>query len=85
MLTTCEAARACSIGKPLANRAALARSMEAAGAPDALEGRDLGTQGIDRPPADVVPGDVEMASHGGSIQLKPSDEGVVFELQFPVA
>ena len=26
-----------------------------------------------------------MASHGGSIGLKPSDEDVAFELQFPVA
>jgi len=26
-----------------------------------------------------------MASHGGSIRLKPTDEGAAFELQFPVA
>jgi hypothetical protein len=26
-----------------------------------------------------------MASHGGSIELKPTDEGVAFELQFPAA
>jgi len=26
-----------------------------------------------------------MASHGGSIRLKPTDAGVAFELQFPVA
>lgn len=25
-----------------------------------------------------------MASHGGSIRLKPADEGATFELQFPV-
>lgn len=24
-----------------------------------------------------------MASHGGSIRLKPSDQGAAFELQFP--
>ena len=26
-----------------------------------------------------------MASHGGSIRLRPTDEGAAFELQFPVA
>ena len=26
-----------------------------------------------------------MASHGGSIRLKPTDDGAAFELQFPVA
>ena len=26
-----------------------------------------------------------MASHGGSIHLKPTDQGVAFELQFPAA
>jgi signal transduction histidine kinase len=26
-----------------------------------------------------------MASHGGSIKLKPTDEGAAFELQFPIA
>jgi signal transduction histidine kinase len=26
-----------------------------------------------------------MASHGGSIRLKPTDEGAAFELQFPTA
>ncbi len=26
-----------------------------------------------------------MASHGGSIDLKPTDQGVAFELQFPAA
>lgn len=25
-----------------------------------------------------------MASHGGSIRLKPTDEGAAFELQFPI-
>jgi two-component system sensor histidine kinase CreC len=26
-----------------------------------------------------------MASHGGSIRLKPSEQGTAFELQFPAA
>lgn len=26
-----------------------------------------------------------MASHGGSLRLKPVDQGAAFELQFPVA
>jgi signal transduction histidine kinase len=26
-----------------------------------------------------------MASHGGSIRLKPTEEGAAFELQFPTA